>query len=139
MKKLLIFIIILFSCWANCSAQVHTAAQAPATVYIIRSTGFIASMVNFSVVINDLIYCKLGNKRYSILELKPGVQTLYIVDWASPKPKQRYGLNMYLEAGKTYYLQMVMKEKLIGTPSLYFEQIPYNIAMPLIAKCKLQD
>ena len=54
-----------------------------------------------------------------------------------PKNKKN-GLDLEVEAGKTYYLRMVIKQKFFEN-IIYYQEITENSAAPLLAKCKLEE
>ena len=135
MKKLICLFVCLCSVPLTKTFAQTDAANALAKVYIIRATGHDGSLVNFRVIVDDMVYCKISNNRYSILDFKPGKYTFYITSWAKPKTKPTLGLEVQLEAGKTYYLRMVVKDLYIKDP-YYFEEITSNSALPLLEKYK---
>ncbi len=121
--------LLLFFCSIATFAQADSGVNAK--VYVFRSTGYPQSGVNFRVVINDELTCKIGNKRYALLDVKTGVQTFYITTWDNPTKKKKLGLEVSLEAGKNYYLNMRVTTQGFET-KIFFEEITYNSAQLLI-------
>lgn len=133
MKKLLL-LLCLFAAGSAVSAQQDSTATT-ATVYIIRETGHAGGAVNFRVVVDDLQTCKIRNNRFSIIRLQPGTHNFFVTTWDAPNKKDKLGLEVPLEAGKTYYLRMIQKQRFVGI-HLYFEEITKNSALPLLQKMK---
>jgi hypothetical protein len=48
-------------------------------VYLIRSTGYAGTVVNYQLFIDGKLACKLKNKSYSIHDLSPGTHTVNVV------------------------------------------------------------
>jgi hypothetical protein len=137
MKKRIHFLVFsFFTCLTDIYAQNDTS-NSTAKVYLIRGTGLQGCLTNFRVLINDSVYCKLANNRYSILDIKPGQYTFYVTTWDAPRKRIKQGLEMPLDAGKTYYLRLVIKVK-FGEITNYFEEITGNSAKLLLAKYKLE-
>jgi len=137
MKKKIAFIAATMLLSATVIAQADTVKPAAATIYFIRETGFVGTLVNFRAKINDSVVCKMSNKKYSIHQIAPGNYTFYLTTWDMPKNKKN-GLELEVEAGKTYYLRMVIKQKFFENV-LYYQEITENSAAPLLAKCKLEE
>ena len=137
MKKAIAFIVAGILISSTIVAQADTAKPATAKVYFIRETGFVGSLINFRAKINDSVVCKMSNKRYSIHDIAPGNYTFYLTTWDMPKNKKN-GLDLEVEAGKTYYLRMVIKQKFFEN-IIYYQEITENSAAPLLAKCKLEE
>jgi hypothetical protein len=110
-------------------------ASSPATakVYLIRATGHTGSLVNFRTMIDNVVYCKLKNNRYAVVNIKPGMHNFYVTSWDMPKANEKLGLQIPIEAGKTYYLRMVLKKRFFES-QMYFEEITQNSAAPLLTK-----
>lgn len=136
MKKIIFFLIcILFICLTHDVYAQNDSLRSTAKIYIIRATGFDGTLVNFRVLIDDELYCKISNNRYSIINIRPGKYTFYVTSWAKPRKKKPLGLELEVEKGKTYYLRMVIKDLYYKDP-YYFEEITYNSALPLLEKYK---
>ena len=134
MKNIFLLIFITLFSTKKIVAQ-NDSANSTAKVYVIRSTGFKGSLVNLRIIIDDLLYCKIANNRYSVVDLKPGKYTFYVTSWDAPKKKNKLGLEIPVEAGKSYYLRIIFKERLLEN-QMFLEEITYNSAAPLISKYK---
>lgn len=135
MKKILFFFAVsFFICSTGIYAQ-SDSSKATAKIYVIRATGHQGGGINLRVLVNDSLYCKIRNNRYSIIEVKPGIDTFYITNWGTPKANSKLGLELQIEPGKTYYLRMAVKERYFEV-LYYFEEITKNSAEPLLAKYK---
>jgi len=137
MKKQFLLLLII-ACPFVLLAQNDTtqAASSTAKIYFIRETGFAGSAINFRAKINDSIVCKMSNKRYSIHDIAPGTYTFYVTTWDMPNNKKN-GMELQVEAGKSYYLRMVLKQRFFENV-IYYQEITENSAAPLLAKCKLE-
>lgn len=137
MKKIFALLAAVTGVSTAVIAQADSAKPATAKVYFIRETGFVGSLINFRAKINDSVVCKMSNKRYSIHEIAPGTHTFYLTTWDMPKNKKN-GLELEVEAGKTYYLRMVIKQRFFENV-MYYQEITENSAAPLLEKCKLEE
>ena len=115
--------------------SVNDSSSAMAKVYIIRATGHTGSLVNFRTMIDSVLFCKLKNNRYAVINVKPGTHSFFVTSWDMPKTREKLGLEIPMEAGKTYYLRMVLKQRFFEN-QIYFEEITENSAAPLLAKYK---
>ena len=134
MRKIFLILVIYFACSLNVTAQTDTMHSTSARVYILRATGFGGTLVNFRAWINDSVICRLANNHYSIHDIKPGTYTFYATSFDKYKMKEN-GFEMQVEAGKTYYLRMVMKKRIFDS-FLYIQDITAHSATPVILKCK---
>lgn len=136
MKKIILLFICILSIFLEDDVYAQNdTLRSTAKIYIIRATGHDGSLVNFRVLIDDELYCKIANNRYSIISIRPGKYTFYVTSWAKPKKKKPLGLELEVERGKTYYLRMVIKDLYYKDP-YYFEEITSNSALPLLEKYK---
>jgi hypothetical protein len=106
-----------------------------AKIYVIRATGFTGSAVNMRFWVDSTVYCKIKNNRYSVVYVAPGNHSFYANTWDASKPKEKLALKMEVEAGKTYYMSLRIREHLIES-QMFVEEITYNSAAPLLEKCK---
>lgn len=105
-------------------------------IYFIRSTGFAGSMSAFTAFIDEELVCKLNNKRYSIHDLTPGEHT-FTVQFAGKKAKKRAEpITIKVEAGKTYYIQMVFQTGAFKN-NLYCQEVTENSANTVLVDCEL--
>jgi hypothetical protein len=115
---------------------VDTASMA--RVYVIRSTGHVGSAVNIRLLVDDVVFCKVRNNRYAQLYVQPGTHMLNATTWDKPGTPEKFALKLPVEAGKTYYLSLIIKQKFMGIEVLV-EEITYNTAGPLLQKYKLDE
>jgi hypothetical protein len=137
MKKIVITLLICFACNLQLTAQSDTTHPSSAQIYILRATGFGGSLVNFRSWVNDFVICKLANNHYSVHHIKPGTYTFYATSFDTYKMQQN-GFEMQVEAGKTYYLRMVIKKRMFDS-FLYLQDITENSATSVLSKCKHQE
>jgi hypothetical protein len=105
-----------------------------AKIYIIRSTGHVGSAVNLRITVNDSMYCKIKNNRYAVFYIAPGEHIFYASSWDSGTD-EKLGMKLTVEAGKTYYLSMKMKQRFFKN-EIFVEEITYNTAAPQLEKYK---
>lgn len=130
----------LFIALLSISSQV-TLAQETGKVYFLRSTGFQGSAAAFTAFIDGELACKLNNKKYSIHEVTPG-EHKFTVQFAGKKSKEKAEpIVIDVEAGKTYYIQMVFQTGAFVN-NLYCQEVTESSAdtiMPTLkedTKCK---
>lgn len=109
-----------------------------AKLYVIRSTGFAGSAVNLRLVVDDVMMCKIKNNRYALVYVQPGTHLFNATTWDKPGTPEKFALKMPVEAGKTYYLTMHLKQKFMGL-DVFLEEVTYNTAAPLLAKYKQDE
>ena len=133
MKRLFFILFVCLITGLKSKAQSDTTQLAK--VYIIRATGYTGSLVNLRAMIDDQLFCKIKNNRFAVAWVKPGSHKFFVTSWDGPSKKEKLGLEIPIEAGKIYYLRMVMKQRFFET-QMYFEEITENSAAPLLAKHK---
>lgn len=136
-------IVFLFNFLAVAAAAQSDSTQTidtvnNAKVYVIRSTGHVGSAVKLRVLVDSIVYCKIKNNRYSVIYVSPGAHDFYATSWDAPRTKEKLALKLPLEAGKTYYLTIRMKQRFFEN-EIYVEEITANTAMPLLAKYEKVD
>jgi len=78
-------------------------------VYFLRGKGHAGSATAFSALIDDAIVCKLNNRRYSVHQVSPGKHE-FKAQFGGKKGKKKAEIALIeIEAGKTYYVQMIMQ------------------------------
>ncbi|GEO08691.1 DUF2846 domain-containing protein [Segetibacter aerophilus] len=150
MRILSLFVLFAFA-FISLSAQTDSTNTSPAKtssipldtsgmakVYVIRSTGHLGSAINLRMVVNDIMMCKVKNNHYAVVFVKPGTHMFNATTWDKPGTPQKFALKMPVEAGKTYYMTMHMKQKFMGV-EIFLEEVTYNTASPLIAKYKQDE
>ena len=109
-----------------------------AKIYVIRSTGYAGSAVNLRVIVDDVMLCKVRNDRYAMFYIQPGTHMFYATTWDKPGTNPKFALKMPVEAGKTYYMSMKLKQKFMGI-EITLEEITYNTAAGLLEKYKRDE
>ena len=93
-----------------------------AKVYFLRSTGFAGSAAGFTAFIDDQLACNLNNKRYSIHEVSPGKHKFTVQFGGKKSKKKAEPILIEMEAGKTYYVQMLFQTGIIKN-NLYCQEV----------------
>jgi hypothetical protein len=119
----------------NPTIMMDTTAMAK--VYVIRSTGHVGSAVNLRVVVDDVMKCKVKNNRYAVVFVEPGMHMFNATSW-DKGAREKEGLKMPVEAGKTYYMSMRIKPRFFET-EIFLEEVTNNTAAPLLAKYKRDE
>ncbi|TDH28694.1 DUF2846 domain-containing protein [Segetibacter sp. 3557_3] len=118
------------------SVQTNTVDSASMSkIYVIRSTGHVGSAINLRVLVDDMMFCKVHNNRYAEFFVQPGTHLFNATSWDKPGSREKFALKVPVEAGKTYYMTMKIKQRFAST-EITLEEITYNTAAPLIAKYK---
>jgi hypothetical protein len=106
-------------------------------VYFLRGKGFAGSATAFSAVIDDTLVCKLNNRRYSAHEVSPGSHE-FKAQFAGKKGKKKAEITTIdVEAGKNYYIQMVMQATFLVN-DLTAQETTRNSALRLIEDDEIQ-
>jgi hypothetical protein len=79
-------------------------------VYLIRSTGYAGSVVNYHFFVDGKLVCKQKNKSYSIHDLSPGEHLISITSGGLPTAKKTPPLKITVVEGKTNYVSVVSTE-----------------------------
>lgn len=111
---------------------------AMAKIYVIRSTGHVASAVNLRVVVDNVMMCKVRNNRYAVVFVEPGTHLFNATSWDKPGTPEKFALKVPVEAGKTYYMSVHLKQKFMSI-DIWLEEITNNTAAPLLAKYKQDE
>jgi hypothetical protein len=126
--KIALFILFFFISFSS------VKAQETAKVYFIRSTGFQGSAVAFTAFIDQQLVCKLNNKKYSIHELTTG-EHVFTVQFAGKTAKEKAEpIKINVEAGKTYYIQMVFQTGYLKN-NLYCQEVTESSAKTVLVNC----
>lgn len=130
MKTIKLFSAILFFLTVSFGAFSQTKTG---PVYLIRSTGYTGSAVNYSFYIDDQLACKLKNKSFSIQDLPVGEHTVSVVSGGISNGKKSTPLKITVVEGKANYVSVV------STQSGYVnkitcQEITQNSADPILAK-----
>ena len=122
----------------NIAPSTSSDTTGMAKIYVIRSTGHVASAVNLRIMVDDVMFCKVRNNRYAMFFVTPGTHMFNATSWDKPGSRAKSALKMPVEAGKTYYLSMRVNQKFMGI-EMFLEEITYNTAAPALQKYKLDE
>jgi hypothetical protein len=82
-----------------------TFGQEKSTLIIIRDTGTVNWLTNYSAFDNDDFIGKIPNKSVTKIEVEPGMHTFNFQFYGRKKPNpRRMKATMQMEAGKAYYV-----------------------------------
>ncbi|MDN3677355.1 DUF2846 domain-containing protein [Flavobacterium paronense] len=131
MKTTKLFLLLII---AGLLTSLSYSQETKAKVYFIRSTGFQGSATAFTAFIDKQLVCKLNNKKYSIHELEPG-EHVFTVQFGGKKAKEKAEpITINIEAGKTYYIQMIFQTGLFVN-NLYCQEVTENSAKTILIDC----
>jgi len=145
--KILFTVLLFLAASARLFAQIDTSktpsskaidTTAMAKIYVIRSTGHVGSAVNLRVVVDGVNKCKVRNNRYAVVFVEPGTHQFNATSWDKPGTPEKFALKMPVEAGRTYYMTMQIKQKFMGI-EIYLEDVTYNTAAPMLSKYKQDE
>lgn len=128
MKKIVILsLAFLVSNLVNGQTGAADSTNQNGKVYFLRSTGFNGSAAGFTVFIDDIVVCKLNNKRYSIHDVAPGNHR-FSVQFAGKESKEKAErIEISIEAGKIYYIQLIFQGG-FWKNNLYCQEVTENSA-----------
>lgn len=129
--KIAVLFIVQCCIFSISFSQEPPDAGLPGKLYFIRHTGFEGSAVTFKAVIDKEVVCKLANKKYSIHELRAGEHS-FSVQFSE---KQSEPMTLNIEAGKNYYVYMVLQPGVMKT-ALYCIEITEHSAQIFLAACE---
>lgn len=123
----------------------HSLAQTDSsklsTIYFLRWTGDPGSIEAFNTFIDSSLACRINNKRYSIHTVPSGLHRLQVrFDGRSPR-KRISTLDIDMEPGKTYYINVEIRHLSFGY-DISLTEVTYNSAkrwLPFLKedlKCK---
>lgn len=114
------------------------AAADKGKVYFMRSTGFQGSAQGFTTFIDDVVVCKLNNKRYSVHEVSPGMHR-FSVQFAGKNSKEKAErIEINIEPGKTYYIQLIFQTGIIKN-NLYCQEVTESSAKTMMNSLREDD
>ncbi|MET4139603.1 hypothetical protein [Pedobacter sp. UYP1] len=105
----------------------------PGQVYLIRSTGYTGSAVNYRIYIDDKLVCKLKNKSFSIHDIGNGEHTVSVVSGGISNGKKSAPLKITVAEGKVNYISVVSTQSGYAN-KITCQEITQNSADPLLAK-----
>ncbi len=122
------FLILLF-CLASMAVQAQTGK-----IYFIRSTGYNWGGA-YKAFIDQKMVCNVQNKRYSVHEVQPGEHKVAVQFAGKQYKGNDEPITINVEAGKTYYVEMAIKRKLMSS-DLYCQEVTEGTAKTLMKECK---
>lgn len=129
MKKLpylFVGLLILFSAFRSDSIGTNPSADF-ATVFVYRGGQFFGATLNYSIYANGQKICKLSNNRYLEYKAKPGKLALTAQRGGLEVFKRETGVDLDVEAGKTYYIRGDQKSSVTRT-RLEMSEVTENTA-----------
>lgn len=110
------------------SAQTKTGQ-----VYLIRSTGYTGSAVNYSFFVDEQLTCKMKNKSFSIHDLPLGEHTISVSSGGISTGKKSAPLKITVMEGKVNYVSVVSTQAGYAN-KITCQEITENSAAPILAK-----
>ena len=106
-------------------------------VYFMRGKGHAGSATAFSALIDGERVCKLNNRSYSVHEVSPGSHE-FTAQFGGKTGKEKAEIaEIEIEAGGTYYIQMVMQTSFFVN-DVIAQEITRNSALRLLKDDKLK-
>ncbi|WP_316814432.1 DUF2846 domain-containing protein [Pedobacter heparinus] len=102
-------------------------------VYLIRSTGYTGSAVNYSFFVDDQLTCKMKNKSFSIHDLPVGEHTVSVSSGGISTGKKSAPLKITVTEGKINYVSVVSTQAGYAN-KITCQEITENSAAPILAK-----
>jgi hypothetical protein len=102
-------------------------------VYLIRSTGYTGSAVNYSFYVDDQLACKMKNKSFSIHDLPVGDHTVSVTSGGISTRKKSVPLKITVIEGKVNYVSVVSTQAGYAN-KITCQEITENSASPILAK-----
>jgi len=100
-------------------------------VYFIRSEGFQAPAASFTLFIDHKNVGKLGNKKYSIHNVKPGEHTFSTQFGSTKSNEKAERIEKEIEAGKNYYIKVNFKHGIFRN-KLHFKEVDEEDAIKML-------
>lgn len=97
------------------------------TVYVYRGGQFFGSALNYAIFANGERICKLSNNKYIEYKAKPGKLSVTAHRGGMEVFKKETGLEMDVEAGKSYYIKGDLKSSIMRT-RLELSEVTENTA-----------
>lgn len=107
-------------------------------VYFIRGKGHAGSATAFSAVVDDVRVCKLNNRRYTAYSVAPGMHEFKAQFGGKKGKKKAEVAKIDIEAGETYYIQMVMQAS-FWVNDVSPVEITRNSALRLVEDDKIKE
>ncbi len=137
-KFFLMFVFLLTSFFINAQDLPENDPNAEyGLVYFLRGKGHAGSATAFSALIDNVRVCKLNNRRYSAHQVEPGEHE-FKAQFGGKKGKKKAEVAVIeIEAGKTYYLQMIMQTS-FWVNDVSAQEITRNSALRLFNDDKIK-
>jgi len=138
--KHLIITLLLISIYPSFSQNLQENPKDSETglVYFLRGKGNAGSATAFSALIDENRVCKLNNRRFSAHELTPGKHEFKAQFGGKEGKKKAEIARIEIEAGKTYYIQMVMQAS-FWVNDVSAVEITRNSALRLMEEDKIKQ
>ena len=139
LRSLILFLMLVFLCPLVMAQElVENDPEAPfGLVYFLRGKGHAGSATAFSALIDGGRVCKLNNRRYSVHEVEPGEHE-FKAQFGGKKGKKKAEIVVIeIEAGKTYYIHMIMQTS-FWINDVSAQEITRNSALRLFEDDKIQ-
>ncbi len=100
------------------------AQELPSTLFFIRATGVKASEYCFSTFVNDSLYCKLNDKKFSVHGIQPGLKTIHAQYGGNKSKDKPERITLLIEPGRIYYVKLHLEQGFGGCDLLCTEINP---------------
>lgn len=114
-------------------------SQTTSRIIFIRNTDPV-SLVKLNVFIDDTLVCRLASPRQSVHEVSPGKHS-FMAQYTGKKAKEgakREAITIDCEAGRTYYLSLIIQEK-FALKNLYCEEVTEASWKKFYSRIKLEE
>jgi hypothetical protein len=127
----------LVTAWLFCLlfTRLGYAQEPPATLYILRSTGAKAEAYSFSTFVNDSLFCKLNNKKFSAHHIRPGLNTIHAQYGGSDPKRKPERITIFMKPGQVYYVNLHLQQR-FGGCDLVCAEITSSAARTLFKELK---
>jgi hypothetical protein len=96
------------------------------------------SVTPFTAFIDKQLVCKLNNNKYSIHQVDPG-KHIFTVQFDGNEAKAKAEpITINVEAGKTYYVQMLLQASLVVS-NLYCQEVTEMSAKTVLPSLKIDN
>lgn len=130
-------LLLLLALFSTISFSVFSQSKT-GQVYLIRSTGYTGSAVNYSFYVDGQLICKLKNKSFSIHDLAVGDHTVSVVSGGISNGKKSTPLKITVAEGKANYVSVVSTQAGFAN-KITCQEITQNSADPILAKSKEKE
>lgn len=127
--KLISFLLIVMLPVTSFAQQSTKTGQ----IYLIRSTGYEGSAVNYSFYIDDQLVCKLKNKHYSIIDIPAGDHNISVSSGGLSTGKKSTPTLVTVIEGKTNFIEVVSTQKGEYSNKITATEITENSAKPILS------